>query len=210
MVGIVRAHLEEDAAKTVHVGGQTGRIGGADYTLVDYNRGGTPLVEVVTAPDIHSLGRGTRASCSSCARRSSSWGSPTPRWRRGRSASTPTSPCARPGWMSQDALRDQEHELLQPHREGNRRRGRPPDRDLGVGWRRRAAHLRLRRRPQQAHCAALEGGGGRLPLLPRSDLVPVEPPRISSTRFAPRSRRSLRSAFATWRRRSTWSVRSCS
>ncbi|HEY7381240.1 MAG TPA: Asp-tRNA(Asn)/Glu-tRNA(Gln) amidotransferase subunit GatB [Gaiella sp.] len=53
-VGIVRAHLEEDAAKTVHVGGRTGRIGGADYSLVDYNRGGTPLVEIVTAPDIHS------------------------------------------------------------------------------------------------------------------------------------------------------------
>jgi aspartyl-tRNA(Asn)/glutamyl-tRNA(Gln) amidotransferase subunit B len=51
-VGIVRAHLEEDAAKTVHVGGRTGRIGGADYSLVDYNRGGTPLVEIVTAPDI--------------------------------------------------------------------------------------------------------------------------------------------------------------
>jgi aspartyl-tRNA(Asn)/glutamyl-tRNA(Gln) amidotransferase subunit B len=53
-VGIVRAHLEEDAAKNVHVGGRSGRIGGADYTLVDYNRGGTPLVEIVTAPDIHS------------------------------------------------------------------------------------------------------------------------------------------------------------
>ena len=53
-VGIVRAHLEEDAAKNVHVGGRTGRIGGAEYTLVDYNRGGTPLVEIVTEPDIHS------------------------------------------------------------------------------------------------------------------------------------------------------------
>jgi aspartyl-tRNA(Asn)/glutamyl-tRNA(Gln) amidotransferase subunit B len=53
-IGIVRAHLEEDAAKNVHVGGRSGRIGGADYTLVDYNRGGTPLVEIVTAPDIHS------------------------------------------------------------------------------------------------------------------------------------------------------------
>jgi aspartyl-tRNA(Asn)/glutamyl-tRNA(Gln) amidotransferase subunit B len=53
-VGIVRAHLEEDAAKNVHVGGRTGRIGGAEHTLVDYNRGGTPLVEIVTAPDIHS------------------------------------------------------------------------------------------------------------------------------------------------------------
>jgi aspartyl-tRNA(Asn)/glutamyl-tRNA(Gln) amidotransferase subunit B len=53
-VGIVRAHLEEDAAKNVHVGGAGGRIGGAAHTLVDYNRGGTPLVEIVTQPDIHS------------------------------------------------------------------------------------------------------------------------------------------------------------
>jgi aspartyl-tRNA(Asn)/glutamyl-tRNA(Gln) amidotransferase subunit B len=53
-VGIVRAHLEEDAAKTIHVGGKTGRIGGASSSSVDYNRGGTPLVEIVTAPDIHS------------------------------------------------------------------------------------------------------------------------------------------------------------
>jgi aspartyl-tRNA(Asn)/glutamyl-tRNA(Gln) amidotransferase subunit B len=53
-VGIVRAHLEEDAAKTVHVGGAAGRIHGADSSLVDFNRGGTPLVEIVTEPDIHS------------------------------------------------------------------------------------------------------------------------------------------------------------
>jgi aspartyl-tRNA(Asn)/glutamyl-tRNA(Gln) amidotransferase subunit B len=54
VIGIERAHLEEDAAKTVHVGGRTGRIGGADWSLVDYNRGGTPLVEIVTAPDLRS------------------------------------------------------------------------------------------------------------------------------------------------------------
>ena len=53
-VGIVRAHLEEDAAKTTHVGGRTGRIGGADYSLVDFNRGGTPLVEIVCEPDVRS------------------------------------------------------------------------------------------------------------------------------------------------------------
>jgi len=53
-IGIVRAHLEEDAAKTIHVGGRSGRIGGADHSLVDFNRGGTPLVEIVTGPDIHS------------------------------------------------------------------------------------------------------------------------------------------------------------
>jgi aspartyl-tRNA(Asn)/glutamyl-tRNA(Gln) amidotransferase subunit B len=53
-IGIVRAHLEEDAAKTVHVGGRTGRIRGADVSLVDFNRCGTPLVEIVTQPDIRS------------------------------------------------------------------------------------------------------------------------------------------------------------
>ena len=56
----MRAHLEEDAAKNVHVGGRSGRIGGADYTLVDYNRGGTPLVEIVTAPDLHSADEARR------------------------------------------------------------------------------------------------------------------------------------------------------
>jgi aspartyl-tRNA(Asn)/glutamyl-tRNA(Gln) amidotransferase subunit B len=53
-IGIVRAHLEEDAAKTVHVGGAEGRIHGSESSLVDFNRAGTPLVEIVTAPDLHS------------------------------------------------------------------------------------------------------------------------------------------------------------
>jgi aspartyl-tRNA(Asn)/glutamyl-tRNA(Gln) amidotransferase subunit B len=53
-VGITRAHLEEDAAKTVHAGGATGRSVGADYSLVDFNRGGTPLLEIVSEPDIRS------------------------------------------------------------------------------------------------------------------------------------------------------------
>jgi aspartyl-tRNA(Asn)/glutamyl-tRNA(Gln) amidotransferase subunit B len=54
VIGIVRAHLEEDAAKTVHAGGATGRSVGADYSLVDFNRGGTPLLEIVGAPDLRS------------------------------------------------------------------------------------------------------------------------------------------------------------
>jgi aspartyl-tRNA(Asn)/glutamyl-tRNA(Gln) amidotransferase subunit B len=53
-IGIVRAHLEEDAAKTVHAGGATGRSVGAEYSLVDFNRGGTPLLEIVGAPDLRS------------------------------------------------------------------------------------------------------------------------------------------------------------
>ena len=49
-VGIERVHLEEDTGKSLHVGGATGRIHGADYSLVDYNRAGIPLVEIVTKP----------------------------------------------------------------------------------------------------------------------------------------------------------------
>jgi aspartyl-tRNA(Asn)/glutamyl-tRNA(Gln) amidotransferase subunit B len=50
-VRIHRAHLEEDAAKMIHVG-ESGRIHGSGASLVDFNRGGTPLVEIVTEPDL--------------------------------------------------------------------------------------------------------------------------------------------------------------
>jgi aspartyl-tRNA(Asn)/glutamyl-tRNA(Gln) amidotransferase subunit B len=51
-VGITRVHMEEDAGKLIHAGGASGRIDGADYSLADFNRGGTPLVEIVSEPDI--------------------------------------------------------------------------------------------------------------------------------------------------------------
>lgn len=49
-VAIERAHMEEDAGKLTHMGGATGRIQGAEFSLVDYNRAGVPLVEIVTKP----------------------------------------------------------------------------------------------------------------------------------------------------------------
>jgi aspartyl-tRNA(Asn)/glutamyl-tRNA(Gln) amidotransferase subunit B len=49
-VQIERAHMEEDTGKSLHVGGATGRIHGAEYSLVDYNRAGIPLIEIVTKP----------------------------------------------------------------------------------------------------------------------------------------------------------------
>ena len=55
---IERAHMEEDTGKSTHVGGATGRIHGADYSLVDYNRAGIPLIEIVTKP---MVGAGERA-----------------------------------------------------------------------------------------------------------------------------------------------------
>jgi aspartyl-tRNA(Asn)/glutamyl-tRNA(Gln) amidotransferase subunit B len=57
-VQIERAHMEEDAGKNTHIGGGDGRIHGADHSLVDYNRAGIPLVEIVTRP---IEGAGTRA-----------------------------------------------------------------------------------------------------------------------------------------------------
>jgi aspartyl-tRNA(Asn)/glutamyl-tRNA(Gln) amidotransferase subunit B len=57
-VEIERAHMEEDTGKSLHVGGATGRIHGAEYSLVDYNRAGIPLIEIVTRP---VAGTGERA-----------------------------------------------------------------------------------------------------------------------------------------------------
>jgi aspartyl-tRNA(Asn)/glutamyl-tRNA(Gln) amidotransferase subunit B len=57
-VEIERAHMEEDTGKSLHVGGSTGRIHGADHSLVDYNRAGIPLIEIVTRP---ITGAGERA-----------------------------------------------------------------------------------------------------------------------------------------------------
>jgi aspartyl-tRNA(Asn)/glutamyl-tRNA(Gln) amidotransferase subunit B len=60
VIGITRAHLEEDAAKTLHVGSAEGRIHGATASHIDFNRGGTPLVEIVTDPDIRSADQARR------------------------------------------------------------------------------------------------------------------------------------------------------
>ncbi len=62
-VEIERAHMEEDTGKSTHVGGATGRIHGAEYSLLDYNRAGVPLVEIVTKPIV-----GTKAAAPVVAR----------------------------------------------------------------------------------------------------------------------------------------------
>ena len=62
------SHLEEDAAKLVHAG-ESGRIHGAETSIVDFNRGGTPLVEIVTEPDLHDSEGRRGSGCACCAPR---------------------------------------------------------------------------------------------------------------------------------------------
>ena len=66
-VGIERAHIEEDTGKNTHVGGG-GRIHDADYSLIDYNRAGVPLVEIVSRPDLRSAEQARDVRRASCAR----------------------------------------------------------------------------------------------------------------------------------------------
>ena len=165
-VGIVRAHLEEDAAKTLHVGGHTGRIGGADYSLVDFNRGGTPLVEIVTAPDLHSAEEAKRF-LQLLRQTIVELGISDAEMEKG-TLRVDANVSVRPAGT--DELRTR-CEIKNMNSFNYIARGieAEVERQIAVwesGGRGRAAHLRLRRGHGRAHAAAHEGGGGRLPLLP--------------------------------------------
>ena len=75
-VRIHRVHLEEDTGKMIHLG-ESGRIHASTHSLVDFNRGGTPLVEIVTEPDLHDPAVARGSGRSSCARRSARPAPPT-------------------------------------------------------------------------------------------------------------------------------------
>lgn len=90
-VQIERAHMEEDTGKSTHVGGATGRIHGASHSLLDYNRAGIPLIEIVTKPieeRAHGHPRSPRRTSPSCASSSRRSASPRPGWRWARCAAT--------------------------------------------------------------------------------------------------------------------------
>ena len=166
-VGITRAHMEEDAAKLTHTG-DSGRIHGSGASLVDFNRGGTPLVEIVTEPESAApLRPASGPSC--CARRIRQLGVSDVNMEEG-SLRVDGNISLRPEGTEElgvktelknmnsfrflergiEAELERQRELLEA-----RRVGRPGDAALPP-------------RGRLADPAALQGGGARLPLLPRA------------------------------------------
>ena len=92
-VGITRIHMEEDAGKMVHVGGGEGRIAGATHSLVDYNRAGTPLIELVTEPDLRTPEE-ARLFMQKLRQIYLAIGIPTAAWKRAACVAMATFPCA--------------------------------------------------------------------------------------------------------------------
>ena len=191
VIGIVRAHLEEDAAKTVHVGGRTGRIGGADYSLVDYNRGGTPLVEIVTAPDIRSADEAKRF-LQLLRQTIVELGISDAEMEKGHAARR-RERLGPPGGLRRAAHAhgDQEHELVQLHRARDRGGGRAADRRLGVG-RRGASSRRTTSTPRRGRSRARRSKeeADDYRYFPEPDLVPGRAAgraRRAAPRRAPRA-----------------------
>ncbi len=169
-VRIHRVHLEEDAAKLVHVG-ESGRIHASDASIVDFNRGGTPLAEIVTEPDLHT------------AEQAGEWlrllrttmrqlGVSDVNMEEG-SLRCDANISVRPAGHHRARHEDgaEEHELLPLHRTGHPRGDRPPGSDprrVAAGSPRRRSTSTPTKCPPTHHLASLQGGGARLPLLPRA------------------------------------------
>ena len=166
-VGIERAHMEEDTGKTTHVGGG-GRIHEAGHSLVDYNRAGVPLVEIVSRPDIRSAAQ-ARAYVDELRSILVATGASDGRMEEG-SLRVDANVSVRPVGLERvrDAVRGEEPELAPLARAGDRLRGRTPDRAHRVRRARRPGDPPLRRGRRHDPLPALQGGGERLPLLPRA------------------------------------------
>ena len=189
-VRIHRVHLEEDAAKLVHAGA-SGRIHGSDASVVDFNRGGTPLAEIVTEPDVRSAAQAREwlTLLRTTLRR---LGVSDVNMEEG-SLRCDANISIRPVGSTRARHEDraEEHELLPLHRARHQRRGRAPGGDLARRRAGRPGDAALRPADRGDHVAALQGGGARLPLLPRARPRPGRDHRGDARR---RARRAARAA----------------
>ena len=180
-VRIHRVHLEEDAAKLVHVS-ESGRIHGSDESLVDFNRGGTPLVEIVTEPDLRdaATAREWLALLRSTIKQI---GVSDVNMEEGSlrcDANISLRPLGSEESRGQD--RAQEHEQLPLPRAGRGGRARAPGGAARRGRAGRAADAALRPPDRLADHPALEGVRARLPLLPRARSGPAGTDRGDAAR----------------------------
>ena len=211
-VRIHRVHLEEDAAKLVHAGA-SGRIHGAESSVVDFNRGGTPLVEIVTEPDLRSaaeaaeFGRLLQATLRRMGVSDVNMEEGSLRM----DANVSIRPVGETTLGTKTELKNMNSfRFLERGIEAEIERQK---RTLGRGRRDRAGDAALRSRLRRDHHAALEGGGARLPLLPRARSGADRPDRDDArasaggaARAAGRARGAPRAATSTCprRRRGCW------
>ena len=164
-VGVTRAHMEEDTGKLTHVGA-SGRINAALHALVDYNRSGVPLVEIVSEPDIRSAAQG-RAYANELRGILVATGASDGRMEEGSmrvDANVSVRPVGRRSlWHP---LRDQEPELTAFVGTGNRVRDGAADLPSRVRWLRHSGDQALGRVCGAHRFDAVQGGGQRLSLLP--------------------------------------------
>ena len=164
-VRIHRVHLEEDAAKLIHTG-SSGRIHGAETSVVDFNRGGTPLVEIVTEPDLRSPGEAADFGrlLQATLRRMGVSDVNMEEGSLRMDANVSIRPAGTDDARHED--RAEEHELVPLPGARDRGGDRAPGADRARRRRGRAGDAPLRPAVGLAHLAPLEGGGARLPLLP--------------------------------------------
>ena len=166
-VGIERGHLEEDTGKSTHVGGAGGRIHGSDYSLIDFNRAGVPLVEIVSRPDIRHPDQ-AKAYATELRAILVAIGASDAKMEEGSMRVDANVSVRRPGDDFNTALRDQERQLGAVARSCDRVRGKASDRTARSRRTGRPADASLGRERRQDPHAAFQGGRRRLPVLPRT------------------------------------------
>ena len=149
--------------------GESGRIHGSDRSVVDFNRGGTPLVEIVTEPDLRSRRAGARVADAAARRRCGSSASPTSTWRRARCACD-ANVSVRPAGTTELGTKT-ELKNMNSFRFLERGVKAEIERQIGLleaGEPVVQETLHFDPATRHADAAALQGGGARLPLLPRA------------------------------------------